>query len=121
MRSKLPLGLFNAVRNRIEFGEVARERPAWCWSTPGRPARRAWAWRWPPSPPRLFPRQRRHANIPTVPLQVADGPAVTSTALASSIRQHALSHGWTGGPRRLGSDGQLATQDGNAGTQDVTE
>jgi anti-sigma factor RsiW len=85
-----PPGLFNAVRNRIESGEVRRERPFW------------WAW--------MYSRPARAAAMglatgavvlglvvpagpPPIPSpSIHPEPAGTvSTALASSIRQHAIS------------------------------
>jgi len=90
-----PVGLFNGVRNRIE-ADGPRERPAW------------WSW--------LYSRPARAlamgtalaslalalflpANQGTAPLSppihptAGDGAAITSTALADSIRQHAISAG----------------------------
>lgn len=112
-----PVGLFNAVRNRIESGAVVRERPAW------------WAW-FNTVPARalgmgvacaalavgvFFP-VNDGTGIPELP--VASGPAVTSTALASSIRQHAMSSTEGGIADRVAWEAmaQLVTPDDEPGT-----
>ena len=114
-----PVGLFNGVRNRIESGAVVRERPAW------------WAW-FNTVPARaagmglavaalaigvFFP-VSDGTNIPLVPMHVANGPAVTSTALASSIRQHAMSSADSPLADRVAWEAmaQLVAPDGEAGT-----
>ena len=121
-----PVGLFNGVRNRIESGAVVRERPAW------------WAWL-NTRPARglamglamatvvvglVFP-VKDGGNAAGPLLQVHGGPAdaVTSTALASSIRQHAMSS--TEGPLadRVAWEAmaQLVTQDRPADRGTVSE
>ncbi|MFN3650449.1 MAG: anti-sigma factor family protein [Armatimonadota bacterium] len=109
-----PPGLFNAVRNRIESGEVTRERPAW------------WAW--------IYSRPARGlamgmaaaalalgllvpvgpSDIP--PLSIHEGAgrgSMTSSALAQSIRQHAMSAGEGPVTDRVAYEAmaQLASQD----------
>lgn len=87
-----PPGLFNAVRNRIESGQLERERPAW------------WAF--------LFTRPARAGAMglavaavaaglflpvgspaPTVRLDPHRNDGVVTSEVAQSIRQHALSAG----------------------------
>jgi hypothetical protein len=92
-----PVALFNGVRNRIESGEVVRERAPW------------WAW--------MFSMPARAAamgvavaavalsvalptgnggKLPTIAIHQPSNGMITSTAnneLAGSIRQHALSAG----------------------------
>ncbi len=88
-----PPGLFNAVRNRIEAGDFVRERPAWWAFLNTRPARvagmglamaavAAVAVLPVGGPPQMPDRLAVHPSA---------GAPVTSTALASSIRQHAMS------------------------------
>jgi anti-sigma factor RsiW len=87
-----PPGLFNAVRNRIESGDVVRDRaPWWAWllTTPARATAMTMAvgvlalgFLLPVKP-----------GVPTMPLPVHPGDGTTSTALAASIRQHAISAG----------------------------
>jgi len=91
-----PAGLFNAVRNRIEAGDLVREQPAW------------WSWFY-TRPARAFAMGTAVAALalalflPTGPggtgslgrlpvnETISSGP--TSTALAGSIRQHAMAAG----------------------------
>ena len=92
-----PAGLFNAVRNQIESGEIRRDRPvwwAWLYSRPARAAAMGMAMAalalgilMPVSTTRLLPSPDLHGDA-----QVTGG-MMASGALASSIRQHALSAG----------------------------
>ncbi len=88
-----PVGLFNAVRNRIEAGEAVRERrPWWFWfnTTPARSLAMGMAVL-AIALPFTVPVQPSYQ-----PIEISmhgDGPEVTSSALASSIRQHAMSAG----------------------------
>jgi hypothetical protein len=113
-----PVGLFNGIRNRIEVGDGARPRPAW------------WAW--------LFRRPARVlamstavgalalallmptpsgtlSSSPGIEIHQDTGNEVTSTALASSIRLHAVSAGEGPVTDRVAWEAvaQLATQDGS--------
>lgn len=91
-----PVGLFNGVRNRIEAGGLERDRaPWWGWLFTG-PARglamtgalAALALGlFLPAGPEVGP-----GLLPVHEASMGD-PGVVSTALASSIRQHALSAG----------------------------
>jgi anti-sigma factor RsiW len=88
-----PAGLFNAVRNRIESGEVVRERPAWWFWFNTRPARGlamglamgAVALGL------LMPVQTLKTGNPLPMANTYRGGAVASGELANSIRQHAMS------------------------------
>ena len=110
-----PVGLFNGVRNRIEAGDFERQQPAW------------WAWFY-TKPARVGAMSVAMAAValglvlptggPQTPtdwlvLHPSQGPAVTNSALASSIRQHAMSS--TEGPLadRVAWEAmaQLVTQD----------
>jgi hypothetical protein len=89
-----PPGLFNAVRNRIEAGDLVRERPVW------------WAW-FNTGPARAAAMGMAMAAVavglilptggpmithnPYLDVHATAGMPVTSNALASSIRQHAMS------------------------------
>jgi anti-sigma factor RsiW len=90
-----PVGLFNAVRNRIESGDVVRERPAW------------WAWLY--SKPARFGAMGMATaalalallapvstpSVPAIGVHPEPGGQITSgamadSALGDSIRQHML-------------------------------
>jgi predicted anti-sigma-YlaC factor YlaD len=90
-----PPGLFNAVRNQIESGVVAQQRPAW------------WAWLY-TGPARATGMGLAMAALAVSLLMPSNGPSTPSelvpvhptvsasrgmatTALAGSIRQHAMS------------------------------
>src|SRR5207237_444026 len=86
-----PAGLFNAVRNRIEAGDLVRERPAWWSWLYSRPARvlamgtavaaLAFALFLPAGGP-------NGAGVPApIPINDAGPSGPPSTALAGSIRQ----------------------------------
>jgi anti-sigma factor RsiW len=90
-----PVGLFNGVRNRIEAGDGKRARPAW------------WAWLY-SGPARALAMGTALGALalallaPTTPGTTVtpgglpihpEGNGVTTTALISSIRQHAMAAG----------------------------
>jgi hypothetical protein len=92
-----PVGLFNGVRNRIESGDVVRERaPWWSWmfTAPARAAAMGMAVA--AVALALFLPAGPGQNIPPM-LNVHGGDGivgnVASNTLAGSIRQHALSAG----------------------------
>lgn len=89
-----PVGLFNGVRNRIE-ADGPRERPAWWSWLYSRPARAlAMGTALASLALALFlPANPGSAPALTIHPTSADGAAITSTALADSIRQHAISAG----------------------------
>jgi anti-sigma factor RsiW len=89
-----PPGLFNGVRNRIEAGGRAQQsRPWWAWlySRPARVAAMSMAMA-SVVLGLLMPIQNG-ASLPSEPDLHTGGDAVTTTALAGSIRQHAMSAG----------------------------
>lgn len=88
-----PPGLFNAVRNRIESGELVRERPAW-WAFlltgPARAAAMGLAMA-AVAAGLLLPAGPSN-TIPQVPMS-APARGQVASELATSIRQHAQSAG----------------------------
>lgn len=87
-----PAGLFNAVRNQIETGRVVREQPAWWSFLYSRPARAAAMGMAMASVALgLFLPVGESAIAPPIDVHPGNGPGVANTALAQSIRQHALS------------------------------
>jgi len=89
-----PPGLFHAVRNRIEAGDVARERPAW-WSFlltgPARVAATGLA-ATALALGLLLP-TGGPGPTPSLPMVAGDGRGEVTSELVSSIRQHALTAG----------------------------
>lgn len=89
-----PPGLFNAVRNRIEAGDVRQERPAWWWlwlnSTPARVSGMTVAVA-AVAAGFLMPVQT--PEVPSIPVHVSAGVgSVANNDLGNSIRQHAMAH-----------------------------
>jgi len=122
-----PPGLFNAVRNRIEAGDVRQEQPAWWlrWmnTTPARMSGMAVA---AAALALGFLLPVGQSSLP--PLDMFNGPAagggpVASNELGNSIRQHAMSH--TEGPLadRVAWEAmaQLVSQDERRGRQPGVE
>lgn len=102
-----PVGLFNAVRNRIEAGNFERERPAWWAFLFTRPARAAAMGLamgavafglLAPAGPTVTPQN------PTTIVLKTPGTTINSVAdndISSSVRQHALSAGQSTLPDRV--------------------
>jgi len=90
-----PPGLFNAVRNRIESGDVVRERaPWWAWiySGPARVAAMGMATA-AVAVAVLMPTGKPASTIHALDMHPVSRGAVSTSAMASSIRQHAMSAG----------------------------
>lgn len=85
-----PPGLFNAVRNQIESG-VVQERPAWWAFLLSRPARAGAMGLAMASVALGLLMPVGQAPIPTIDVHPGNGPGVANSALAQSIRQHAIS------------------------------
>ncbi len=93
-RIEPPPGLFNAVRNRIELGEVRRDRAPWWFWFNTRPARGVAMAMAVASVvvPLLLPVPPSASPMTELPMH-GEGSNMPSSALASSIRQHAMSAG----------------------------
>lgn len=114
-----PVGLFNAVRNRIEAGDFERERPAWwafLFTRPARVAAMGLAMSavafglLAPTGPTVTP-QEPTSIVLQAPSSAAD--SVASSDITASIRQHALSAGQSTLPDRVAWEAmaQLVSQD----------
>ena len=120
-----PPGLFNGIRNQIEAGQLKQQRPAWWVFFLTAPARAgAMAMALGALAMGLFLPVQTGTSVPP-PLGVHAGIAAgapTTTALASSIRQHALSAGQGPLTDRVAWEAvaQLVTPD-NPNTPDVDE
>ena len=90
-----PVGLFNAVRNRIEGGDFVRERPAWWSFLLTRPARAA-AMGMAMAAVALglfFPTNGPSPTPGPLPITTGASGGEMASELASSIRQHAEAAG----------------------------
>jgi hypothetical protein len=87
-----PPGLFNGVRNAIESGVVVREKaPWWAWIYTGPARAGAMSLALGALALGIFLPVGSPVSTQSLPLHIHEGPAITTTALASSIRQHAMS------------------------------
>lgn len=88
-----PVGLFNAVRNRIEGGDFVRERPAWWAFLLSRPARVGAMGLAMAAVMAGLLLPTGESSLPSLPVTATTNRGEMASELASSIRQHAMAAG----------------------------